>query len=763
MLQRQLEFGSMWQNRLSTFILYHKKLIVIVLSLLSLFFAYNVTKVSFDSSIDIWFLENDPNLLTYKKFLDRFGADEILLLGVFADEIFHPDTLKSLRDLTQKLEEAKHVHRVQSISNLRIIQADGDSIETSAFIKNLPKTEKEAMALKEKALRYKSLREMISEDGKGTAIFIELSHQANSFEGKSEMVRDVESLIQDIPGLDIKMSGSPYIDEAFFRYSKQDFQSLAPFAALIVMLIIYLVFRKISETLVPIMVVIVGNLWTFGLMGFLGLDVNMVTTSLFVVVLAVGVADSIHIQSEYYQNLAKGMGKEEALIKGVAHLIIPCLFTTVTTATGMMSLLSSQLKPIREFGYLAATGVSFAFLLTIFMVPLLLYWRKPPSSKFLNDFQKGSISTWLEKLGRPQTKKSVALLVGFGLLFIFSLYSLQYLKTHSNVMKYFRKGDPVSESILKVENALGGSAGVEFFIEAPNEGLKDNQILKDIADFQNWLESLEGITQTLSVADSIKETHRVFNEEDPNYFKIPDRRDLISQYYFILEGEDDFSFLVQENYSMGRISSRTLFSKAEAAADALPLIKDKLEKDLNRDGLKVEITGFVKLMGDMETYLVQSQIKSLGIALVAVTLMMMLLLRSIKLGLFSMIPNILPIFLGLAFMAWTDIPLNPSTIMIGSIALGLVVDDSVHYLVRLKRKVGEGFSLDDAIYYSMRETGRPIMITTFALSTSFALLVIGKFTPNIYFGYVCSLIILLALFADLVILPAALKIIKPKI
>jgi len=178
--------------------------------------------------------------------------------------------------------------------------------------------------------------------------------------------------------------------------------------------------------------------------------------------------------------------------------------------------------------------------------------------------------------------------------------------------------------------------------------------------------------------------------------------------------------------------------------------------------LKVTPTGFIKLMGDMEHYLFRSQVRSLLSAFVAITLMMFVLLRSLRLGAFSMIPNLVPILLGLSFMAVAGIALDPGTVMIGSIALGLVVDDTVHFLVRLRRNV-DRHALEDAIAATMKQTGRPIVVTSIALGAGFAVMGLGSFTPNVAFGIVSAIVVILAMLADLVMLPAALLVLQPKV
>jgi predicted RND superfamily exporter protein len=237
----------------------------------------------------------------------------------------------------------------------------------------------------------------------------------------------------------------------------------------------------------------------------------------------------------------------------------------------------------------------------------------------------------------------------------------------------------------------------------------------------------------------------------------------VAQLYLLLEQEDDFTSLVQDNYGVARVSARVQMSNAEHLAAEIPSIEKKLRAEYGDDSLRVTATGFIKLMSDMESYLVASQTNSFLLAFAIIVLMLGMLLRSARLALFSMIPNFLPILCGIGFMSAVGIPLDPGTVMIGSIALGLVVDDTVHFMVRLRRRMHAGDGIDAAVANTVRVAGRPIVITSVVLIAGFLVLMMASFTPNFNFGLVTALVVALALVADLAVLPAALVLIRPRL
>jgi len=301
-------------------------------------------------------------------------------------------------------------------------------------------------------------------------------------------------------------------------------------------------------------------------------------------------------------------------------------------------------------------------------------------------------------------------------------------------------------------------------VESPEEGLKDPENLRLMEGLQAWLAQQEGVSQSLSVVDSVKEMNRVMTAgEQPGLYQLPDSQAAIAQLYVLLEAEEDFESEVQDNYSVARITTRVQMSKAHELASRLPHVDAMIAEKYSNDDLRIHATGFVKLMGDMENYLLDSQIRSLLVAFGVIVLMLGMLLRSVRLALFSMIPNLSPILIGMGFMAAVRIPLDPGTVMIGSIALGLVVDDTVHFLVRLRRRIKAGDDLEDAIEHTIRVAGRPIIVTSLVLAGGFLILLVASFTPNLHFGAVTALVIMLALAADLLVLPASLLLIRPRL
>jgi predicted RND superfamily exporter protein len=485
---------------------------------------------------------------------------------------------------------------------------------------------------------------------------------------------------------------------------------------------------------------------------------TFLTSALVLVIMVVGVADSVHILSAWQVERRRGRSSRDALQRSLYKLLPPCFFTSVTTMAGFLALASCEMVPVRQFGILAAIAAMAAFVLSILLTPFVLLLFATPPSAALPALGKTRADRFLHWLGRPTRKSSLAVLVLAALLLLVTAALIPSIRVSANPLTFFRPDAAIRQEMEKIDEVFGGSASLEAVIRTPKRGLISWKNLTKLREFQRWHEQFPAVGQTLSLVDLIAEIHRVRpfrrnREGAPRGIDLALRR--------VEQREPELLHrLVLDDYSLGRMSIRVRLSEADALAAQAELADEYIREHFSSPELSVEYTGHVKLYDDMRKYLVEAQIRSLTLAAVVITILMCLLLRSWKLGLFSMIPNVLPIFCGLALMAALDIRLDPGTVMIASVALGLVVDDTCHFLVNVRSRISAGDTLEQAIDESMSGAGRAIIVTSLILASGFSMLVFGSFAPSMYFGVVTAAVILIALVSDLVLLPAALLVLR---
>ena len=759
-------------ERLIDLLLRFRWLVIAVVAGTSLCAAFVVPNIKFNNEIDVWFVPDDPELKTYRDFLDKFAADQVAIIGLFADDVFTPEILGAVEAISDKVSRLKHVHRVRSLTATDIFKPDGDNIVIEPAIVDVPTTAQQALKLKQATLGNPLLSgTIVDSKGKATAIVVELAGEVSDVQDKIRLTQKMQEIANKLvpKGVKVHHAGSPAYSEALSRYSKSDFFSLTPFGLVFIALSCLFIFRQLAAGLIPLLIVGLATLWTAALMAGLNIQLTVVSSALNGLIAAVGVADSIHVLAEYYRRIMAGQPREQAARQTFTHLLAPCFFTSATTVAGLLSLQLSGLKPIREFGFFGAIGITLAFLLSITLLPVLLRILPAPGPAFVKAQERASLTKLINWLGRPPARiRRFVLLATIPLLGIAG-WAIANIDMGANMMKYFREGTAIRESSNAIDAHLGGTIGFEIMLEAPADSLKDPRLLKELEDIEGWMAKQPHVGKTLSIVDQLHELNRVMHSGKAEFSKIPETRNAVAQYYLLLEGEQEFDALVRGNYSLGRISVRYShpdgpgeWSNVVAGVDAyLAQASDKATRALGAP-VRISSTGFVRLVSKMEDYLLQSQVRSFIGAFIIVTLMMFFLLRSFKLACFAMIPNLVPILLGMGVMSLCNITLNPGTMMIASIALGLVVDDTVHFLYRLRHHIHRMTPLADAIASAIEEASRPIIVTSLVLAGTFLIWIAAKVVPSMHFGFISAIVILFALVADLLLLPAILLLIRPR-
>ena len=722
--------------------------------------AVQVPRIEFQASTEMWFVEGDPDLARYHRFLAEFQADEILVLAVTADDVFTPEQIARVSRLTDRLEVLPYVQAATSFTNLDVLQAEDDEIRLGPLVPELPEAQAEADAIRAELDASPLLRQaLVSPDHRTAAIVVHLVPIGTTLDAKIALFRRLEREIalEAAPGLEIEIAGAPAFDVAFDDRTNRDVRRLVPPMLGIVFVSGLLLFRRPALALIPFLTVIVATVWTLALLVTLGFTLNVVSSALFVLILGVGVADSIHILSDYTQQLAH-RPKPEALEHALASLLRPCFLTSITTVAGLLSLSTSDLAPLREFGFLAAFGVAAAFLLSVTFVPAALSFLEPPDLAFLERQSTGPIGRILEWLAAPPPLRRFLVLGAAGVLTIASIVLIPRVEASANPVRFLPPEDPVRQSTVTIDQALGGTGTLELVVETPPEGLKDPAVLRRLEALQGWLAERPGVGSVVSIVDQVKEFQRLAAGGAPEAFRLPDTREAIAQSYLLMEFEGaDLDSLVLENSSKARITARVRLSEADLVAEQFLLLEEKLRQDFPPEGgIHVEPTGTLHLIHRMEEYVLHTQVESFALALIVISALMGLLLRSARLGALALIPNLTPILFAVPVMVLAAIPLNPGTAMCASIALGLIVDDTVHVLSRLNTLRSAGAPPAEAVRLTVLEAGRPIVVTSALLGAGFLVLSGASFAPIVHLGALTASIVGFALVADLVVLPALL-------
>jgi predicted RND superfamily exporter protein len=642
------------------------------------------------------------------------------------------------------------------------------------------------------------LNHLVSEDGRITAVVIETeasvreplteeellqgfgddkidtsqaSGRSRYFSEKEnrEVVAAVNRVVKRHQGKDffLRASGGPVVVEAFNRATLRDVYFCIVMSLLSVALFLAILFRRFSGVLLPMLIINSSLASTMGMMALFNVSIKITTTVIPAFLLAVGVCDSVHVLAIFYRQFEQGSSKEDAIAFALGHSGLPILLTSLTTIAAVLSFTLAELAAVAEIGYFAAAGVGLALGFTIVMLPAMLSLTplKSKAAILQGSARMDRVLLGIANFSRSHPMKIlVASLIGFGVFFP----AIFQLKFSHNVVKYFPDSMPYQHDLAFIDKNLKGTITLELVLDTSREnGLYDPWILNRIEKFCRQTEKIHrpeiAVGKVYSITDILKETHQALNENSSSFYRIPDDRQVVAQEFFLFEnsGSDDLERIVDSQFSKTRITIKTPWVDAVIFRKFIREIDQKL-RSAGLEKATIHITGMMSLMVRAIIAAIYSMAKSYIVALVVITIMMIFLIGDFKLGLLCMIPNLLPILIVMGWMGYVGSPLDLNSIMIGSIALGVVVDDTVHFMYNFQKF----YRKSSDPYFALRETllgtGRALLITSLVLATGFFILMFASLNHLIRFGFFTGITILVALLADFILVPALLITISRK-
>ncbi|MFQ5416835.1 MAG: RND family transporter, partial [Myxococcota bacterium] len=737
----------------------HRRLVIALLAVITAALGTFAARIEFDNSIESYFLEND--LRDYHRFLDEFGTDEFVVVAFGGEDVFSVENFALIDALSRGLEELPHVRRVISLTTAQVVSGRGDSVDFGDLAADLPRTHEELAEIRSRVFADPILPgTLVSPDGRNTAVAAEIDHIIGEFDYKVELLEEIRTLLALLgaqTGKTFSMGGTAVLDDAVFRYTERDQMLFFPVMIVLIVGVMYGMFGRVTTAFLPLLVVLISVIWTYGVMSLLGYKINIISTILGPLLMAVGIADSMHFIADYAQEASRRDATAlESVRCSFRSVLGPCVMTSVTTILGLLALQSADLVPIRQFGLVAAVGVFSALVVTVLLLPILL--AALPVSRVVDSgrIRSGRASALLSWLGAWHRGRAAIVLVACLVAAGPAAFSLRHLTVGTNSLDYFRERDLVRADTEWIDAKIGGTTSLEFLIEADaQDAFTEPALLERIESFQAYLRGVPGITKVFSAADLVKTLNRAFHGGREQSFRIPGSSALIAQELVVVDGTEDLDALLSRDRSRARITARVAMDASRELAHDMPEVEARM-RQIFGDAATVTPTGIIYLMHRMEAYLLSSQVKSFLLAFVVVTVVTALALRSLTLGALAMIPNLLPILFVLALMSLLDIPLDVGTVMLAGVALGLVVDDTIHFLYRFKEQRREARDPREAIARAMSLSGRPIVFTSLVLALGFSVLVLASFNPVTNFGILAGAVIVLALIFDLVVLPALL-------
>jgi len=747
-----------FRRRLIYGIVRHRLIVLLTLASLTLVLAYPLRGLRIEQRETGELSPDDPEVAYFDRFQQRFNTAELMVALVCAEDVFDEGVLAVLRSLTGALENLPRVSGVFSLSNAVRMVGEGEDVVTEPFLESLPATPDELRLKREEALSNpRWVENLVSPDGTVAAVNIMLDPLAGDSGDRIEVVDSVRAILKrhGREGVRLFLTGISPLMWDMRTCVGRDVRSFLWLTPLLILVLLFLTFRTIPGVAIPMLVIVTSVVWTLGLFAAAGRRLGMATAMVPTLIAVICLSDVIHILSHYYEILPRHEDRRDALAATMEHMMDACFMTSITTAAGFASMIVSPIRTIREFGLATAIGILIAYVLAMIMVPASLSLLPPRAGRpRASNVGRGGLGRFLAAVNGAAARRHRGIVIGTLLGAAACVVGIARLRVETQISSYLPDSAPSVRALAVLQKNMAGFGSLEIGVDGTAGVFREPWALTELQELQRYLESRAEIDKVFSVTELLRECHRVRSEEGAPQ-ALPRDTGKIAEYYLLLSLSDEPALLeavVSEDYSSARVTARmravTTSEQVRLLADVDAFARDHIDPRLH-----VHTTGVSKLYATRITALVRSQLHTLLLTSIVIALLLAFHLRSVRSALVAMIPNILPVIGTLGLMGLSGISLNLSTVMISCVALGIAVDDTIHFLVRYRRESQAGAHTNEAIALTVQNTGRAMVFTSLVIAGGFALFVFSSFAPNRHFGILMAFTLGVALLADIVLLP----------
>ncbi len=755
--------------------------------------AIKLPQIAFENDVDRYLEQGDPVRVAYDRLREQFGRDDMLYIAITPPSVFDAGFLETLRALHERLEdELPWVEEVQSLVNARQTRGEGDQLIVDELLEDWPEGPAEIAAAERIASANPFYRNLyLSEDGRTTGIVIEpMTYQPveldvfDAFEEggmdqdseplflagwqTAELVARAHEFVASAglgPDTVIHLMGSPVTNLEIQDQTASDMVRFSLLSLLAIAFLLGLVFRRWVAIVLPLLLVGLSVVATAGAMVWIGRPLTFVSQIIPSFTLAVGVGFSVHVLAIFFQGIDRGSESCAALEHALRHSGPAILMSSLTTAGGMLSFVASGLAPIRDIGIFVPLGVLIASALSLVLLPACLALAPVRPRRLGGDLAETlPTERILMACGRFGTRHPIPVLLASLAILALAATGIPRISQSYDPLEWLPEDNRARVASEYLNRTLGGAAGMELILDTRREnGLHEPETLRRIEAIQRYVEEHPGedfaFHKTTSVVDIAKEIHQALHEGRPDYYQIADDRRTLAQELFLFEssGSDDLEDVVDSQFRLARISLKGEHTEATNYLVYLQTHSPRLRELAGDAGLT--ITGFYALAAHVAQLTVETSIRSYVLAFLLITPLMILFIGSLRTGLVSMAPNLMPIAIVMGAMGWSGAPLDIFTVLIGGIALGLVVDDTIHILHGFRSHFLVSKSVEEATAETMRTTGRALLFTTVVLTSAFSIYGFASAATVANFGLLSALAVLLAFGFDIFLSPALLALV----
>ncbi len=726
-------------------ILDHPYLVMGVILLLTVFFFQQIKeKGRMETDLDKYMPQNHPAFVYSDQAEEMFDIKDGIIIAIeHPESIYNPETLQKVKDITKALQKMDEIHKadVTSLYTADNIIGTEDGMDVKAFYSKVPKAEKIEEMRQSVSGNDMVAGRLVSDDETVAVIIARIDNDVFT----QDFYKAIIDLGKSYEGPEkIYVAGSPIVEGTMATLGPADMKRMVPIVVLVIILVLFGVLRSVKSTLFTFLIVAISSIWTFGLMALVGIPTYAVSTMIPVMLIAIGVADGIHLYSHLGIFLRDNPGADKTTaVKDMLHgMWKPVVMTSITTAVGFISLLTSQVYPIKYFGLFTAFGVMVAMILTLVLIPagiMAFNLPKQRTNKGQSDSENDGLAQKFSSALLSQRKLTWALTLG---LVIISLWGINKVWINSSFLDKFESDSDIVQTDAFINAKFGGTSTINVILETDVVGtFKQTEVLKLVDRMQEDVESYNMVGSSFALTDYLKRMNMVMNADDGDFNTIPENEELNAQYLLLYEMSGDPANLWRvTDYDYRRLN--VTFQVKSDNSKVINEVLDRIEahrQPLSDMGVKLNYAGSGYKALIFTDLILEGQIKSLVLSLLIIVALLGFMFKTIKAGLVGSFPIVITAIIGFGVLGIFNIPLSTTTALLSSITIGIGIDFAVHYLDRYRLNKQSGLSTELAVSETMNHSGRAIVFNAVVVIAGFMVLLASVFPPNRALGALVSL------------------------
>ena len=721
-------------------------ILIIILAITVYFFMQMTSNSRMETDLDEYMPQDHPAFVYSDSAEAIFNIKDGIILAIEnKDGIYNSKTLKKVKSLTKDLQKFEEIKKsdVTSLYTADNITGTATGLDVNPFYTQVPESEKDLKDLRNKVRDNEMINEkVVSKDETVTLAIADIGDDAFSQEFYNQILDLAESYEND--NHELYVAGTPIVEGTMAYLGPRDMKKMVPIVILVIILVLYITLRNIKTTILTLLVVLFSVIWAFGLMATLSIPIYAVTTMVPVMLIAIGVADGIHLFShmKLYQKEHPEGTKKESTLDMFKNMWKPVTMTSVTTSVGFISLLTAEVYPIKYFGLFTAFGVMSAMVLSLVFIPAgIIIFGKPKFPEKIQK-QKERKHPWADSWTQRILNNKKATFIIAAIVILLSIYGLQKVWINSSFLDKFEEDSNIVQTDNFINKKFGGTTKLNVILSAERkDAFKEPEVLNLMSKMQTSVDSnLKDVGSSFSLADYIERMNKVMHADKEEYNKIPSSQNLIAQYLLLYEMSGDPENLWKEvNYDYNKANLKYQLKEDDSKSLKAAISQvEKFEDDFQNLDIKINYAGSGYKSLVFTDLILEGQIKSLVLSLILIIILLTIMFRQISIGLIGAIPISITALLSFGIMGLLGIPLSTTTALLASIAIGIGIDYAVHFIERYKINLKKYSSKFEVAVHTINHSGRAIFFNAIVVIAGFLVLTFSAFPPNRALGALVS-------------------------